>query len=292
MTLPDQIQHSHMAHKPKELLAPVQAEIIDIKKETSDVSTYTIRFCDDTVARNYHFEPGQFNMIYVPGYGEAAISISSDPDKPETISHSIRFVGNVTNAISRMKIGDKMGIRGPFGRPWPIKDYVGAEVYIATGGIGLAPLRPTIYHIINHRADYGQVTVLYGARTPSDLLYPEEFDEWRNSDIIVTPTVDRAEKTWKGQVGVVPILFYNLWITHGENCLLLSCGPEIMMRFVAFEGLARRIPKDRIYLSLERNMKCGQGLCGHCQLGPTFICKHGPVYSFDELEPYINVENY
>ncbi|MEX2161365.1 MAG: FAD/NAD(P)-binding protein [Anaerolineales bacterium] len=273
------------------LIAPLWAEIVEIVPEAEGVSTYWLEFKDKALRKSYRFAPGQFNMVYLPGYGEAAISISSNPNKPERIGHTIRFVGNVTNAISRLSRGDVLGLRGPFGTSWPIEKFKGNDVVIAAGGIGLAPLRPAIYQILDHRADYGKVTIIYGARTPADLLYPREYDAWRNRDVEVLVTVDRGDASWTGQVGVVPILFYRLRL-QPEKSVILTCGPEIMMRFVIFEGLARRLPEERIILSLERNMKCGQGFCGHCQIGPYFICKEGPVFHFGQLAPFINVENF
>ena len=284
-------KQTELAHDPELLLAPIWAEIVEVVPETDDISTFWLRFQDPDLREAYRFAPGQFNMLYLPGYGEAAISISSDPAKPGLIGHTIRFVGNVTRAMSRLKPGELVSLRGPFGSAWPIADYQGADVIIATGGIGLAPLRPAIHHLLNHRQDYGKVTLLYGARTPGDLLYAGQYDEWRAKDIEVLVTVDRADENWTGQVGVVPMLFYRLWV-DADKAVVFSCGPEIMMRFVVFEGLARRVPEERIYLSLERNMKCGQGFCGHCQLGPSFICKEGPVYRFDQLAPYFNVEHF
>ena len=162
---------------------------------------------------------------------------------------------------------------------------------IAAGGIGLPPLRPTIYHIIRERARYGKVVVLYGARTPGDLLFTKELEEWRQSDIQVYTTVDRADENWPGQVGVVPMLFYRIRMEPAKS-VVLTCGPEIMIRFVVFEALARRVPADHIYVSLERNMKCGQGACGHCQFGPFFICKDGPVFRYDVIGSYFNVEEF
>ncbi|MEX2144737.1 MAG: FAD/NAD(P)-binding protein [Anaerolineales bacterium] len=273
------------------LLAPWWAKIVEITPEAEGVSTFWMEFTDKSVRDKYRFAPGQFNMVYLPGYGEAAISISSHPEKPEIIGHTIRFVGNVTHAISRLTRGTNLGLRGPFGTPWPINDYKGKDIVIAAGGIGLAPLRPAIYHILDHRTDYGNVSIIYGARTPADMLYPREYDAWRAKDAEVMVTVDRADSAWTGQVGVVPILFYRFRL-QAERTVLLTCGPEIMMRFVVFEGLARRIPEERIFLSMERNMKCGQGFCGHCQLGPYFICKEGPVFNFKQLAGFFNVENF
>ena len=281
---------SAVAHHEEYLLSPYWAKIKEIVPETGDTTTYWLELIDKDIQASYKFAAGQFNMLYLPGYGEAAISISSDPERPDRIGHTIRFVGNVTHAISRLRVGQTVGLRGPFGTAWPVEDYKGNDIAIAAGGIGLAPLRPVIYQIINHREDYGKVVILYGARTPSDLLYTKEFADWEEKDIQVMATVDRGDERWNGQVGVVPMLFYNLRFDN-ENTAVFTCGPEIMMRFVVFEGLARRISTERIYLSMERNMKCGQGFCGHCQYGPYFICKDGPVYRFDQLEPYFNVED-
>ena len=159
------------------------------------------------------------------------------------------------------------------------------------GGIGLPPLRPVIYHIIENRQDFGRVILLYGARTPNDLQFPEEYDSWEKAGIELTITVDRSDESWTGLVGVVPLLFYRLRIDP-RKCIILTCGPEIMIRFVIFEALARRISPERIFISLERNMKCGLGFCGHCQLGPYFICKDGPVFRFDQLEGFFSVEEF
>lgn len=279
------------AVKSEALLAPYWAEVVEIVPEAEGTATIWLRFLDPALQKRYSFAAGQFNMLYLPGYGEAAISISSDPQKPELIGHTIRFVGNVTHAVSRLQVGDTIGVRGPFGTAWPLEDYKGRDIVIAAGGIGLAPLRPVIYQIINKRSQYSRVVILYGARTPADLLYSNEFSIWEGNEIEVLTTVDRADENWLGQVGVVPMLFYRLRL-ETDNTIVFSCGPEIMMRFVVFEGLARRIPSQQIYLSLERNMKCGQGFCGHCQYGPFFICKDGPVYSFDQLESFFNLEDF
>ena len=272
-------------------MTPNWAEIIEIVPEAEGVSTYWLKFKDEDIAENYSFSPGQFNMLYLPGYGEAAISISSDAADRSKIGHTIRFVGNVTNAISRLKVGDEIGVRGPFGTPWPMDEIEGHDITIASGGIGLAPLRPAIYHILNNRERYGQIHILYGSRTPADLLYTDEYAKWEEQGIHVVTTVDRADDSWKGSVGVVPMLFYR-YRMDAPNSVVLTCGPEIMIRFVIFEALARRVPADHLYVSLERNMKCGQGSCGHCQLGPHFICKDGPVFRFDQLEDFFNVEEY
>lgn len=281
------LQHTHTNC----LLEPQWAEVTTITPEVEGVATYLLKFVDPEIQAAYSFQPGQFNMVYVPGYGEAAISISSDINDRTTIGHTIRFVGNVTHAVSRLKVGDIIGLRGPFGTSWPIRDLQGRDVFIACGGIGLPPLRPVLYHIIQNRPNFGKVTLLYGARTSKDLMYTSEYETWRNANIDVQVTVDRGDTDWSGHVGVVPMWFYHFRIDP-HRTTVLTCGPEIMIRFVIYEALARRVPVENIYISLERNMKCGQGSCGHCQLGPYFICKDGPVFRFDALEPFFNVEEF
>ncbi len=281
-------QTTTMAPEP---MMPFPALITDIKEEAPGVTTYALEFEDTAVRQSFTFQPGQFNMLYLPGIGEAAISISSDPGQPETLLHTIRVAGNVTQAIARLDVGDVIGLRGPYGSAWPLAHARGLDIIMVAGGIGLPPLRPAIYHIIHHRQEYGQVTVLVGAREPADLMFPGEYDAWREQGIEVLPTVDRADDSWEGRVGVVPMLFYSLR-PDPRKTMIFTCGPEIMMRFVVYEALARRVPKERIYLSLERNMKCAIGFCGHCQFGPTFLCKEGPVLSYNQIEPFFSVEEF
>ncbi|MGA9193442.1 MAG: FAD/NAD(P)-binding protein [Anaerolineales bacterium] len=277
--------------KPTAWMAPHPVRIEAIEHETENVATYRLAFIDPEIGRAYRFQPGQFNMLYVPGVGEAAISISSDPEDHAGVDHTIRFVGNVTGAIRKMAVGDVLGMRGPFGHPWPLDAYPGSDVVIAAGGIGLPPLRPVIHQLILHRENFGRIVVLYGARSPDELLFTEAFEGWKAYGIEVEVTVDRADASWHGQVGVVPMLFYRLRL-NPANTVVFSCGPEIMMRFVVFEALARKVPADRIFLSMERNMRCGQGACGHCQIGPYFVCQDGPVLSYARLEPFFSVEDF
>lgn len=272
-------------------MIPETAVIDRIQHEAHDIATYTISFTNEAVREQYRFLPGQFNMLYLPGIGEAAISISSDPGEPGTLLHTIRQAGNVTGALARLKKGAIIGVRGPYGSAWPVDLAAGKDLIIVGGGIGLAPLRPAIYHAIRHREKYGQVTVISGARSPADLLYPDEYAAWRAHDIEVIMTVDRADESWRGNVGVVPMMFYKMR-PDSRKTIIFTCGPEIMMRFVVYEALARRIPKERIFVSLERNMKCALGFCGHCQFGPLFLCKEGPVLSYNRIEPFFSVEEF
>jgi len=267
------------------------ARIERIQPEVPGIATYELAMEDPEFAQAFRFQPGQFNMIYLPGFGESAISISSDPERPQRLGHTIRVAGNVTRALARRKVGDQVGIRGPFGSFWPMHLCRGQDVVIACGGVGLAPLRPAIFHILNHRDDFGRVFLLYGARTPKDLLYSAEYEVWRDGGIEVEITVDLGDADWRGHIGVVPILFYRLRLNASKTCVL-TCGPEVMMRFVIFEALARKLRPEKIFISMERNMKCALGFCGHCQLGPAFVCKDGPVFTFQQMEPYLNLEDF
>jgi NAD(P)H-flavin reductase len=276
--------------KPDPML-PHPAVIEEIQPEAYGIATFSLVFTDPAQASTYRFQAGQFNMIYLPGFGEVAISISSNPGVPQVVGHTIRYAGSVTRALGRLKVGDTVGVRGPYGSAWPLGKALGKSLVIVAGGIGLAPLRPALFSILRHREDFARVVLLCGARTPADLLYTEEFEHWQAGGVEVHTTVDLADENWRGQVGVVPALFYRIRVDPKQT-LVMTCGPEIMMRFVIYEALARRIPKESIFLSMERNMKCAVGFCGHCQFGPTFICKEGPVLNFAAIEPFFGKEDF
>lgn len=272
----------------KDPMVPAPFRIERVRKELSD--TFTIDLVSAERRRAFSFLPGQFNMLYVFGVGEIPISISGDPADPETIVHTTRAVGTVTNAMWKLGAGQTIGVRGPFGTSWPVEKAEGYDVVIVTGGIGLAPLRPAIYQILANRAAYGNVCILYGARTPEDILFRKELEKWRGQfDLQVDVTVDYATGRWAGRVGVVTKLIGRGGFDPHQTVALV-CGPEIMMRF-AVEALAERgVPHERIYVSLERNMKCGIGFCGHCQLGGDFVCKDGPVFGFDEIAHKFSIQ--
>lgn len=267
---------------PERTMVPKLVRIARVIREMDDVFTWT--FDTSTIPGGFSFEPGQFNMLYLFGAGEVPISISGDPDNTKELVHTIRAVGNVTNAMAELHKGDTIGLRGPYGSSWPLAQAKGKDVLIVAGGLGLAPLRPTILQVLNHRDDYRRVSILYGARSPADLLFRKEIEQWRGRlDTKVEVTVDRAGSDWFGNVGVVPALLSEIEIDASQT-IAMVCGPEIMMRFVARDLMRIGVPKNQIYVSMERNMKCGAGLCGHCQYGPTFVCKDGPVYAFDQIE--------
>ncbi|HOD65254.1 MAG TPA: FAD/NAD(P)-binding protein [candidate division Zixibacteria bacterium] len=254
-----------------------------VVKETYD--TFTLELAPTEEGNGFAFLPGQFNMLYVYGVGEVPISISGDPAKPRALIHTTRAVGSVTKQMQKLRKGDVIGVRGPYGTAWPVEEAKGRDVVVVAGGIGLAPLRPTLYHLLKHRKRYGKVILLYGARTPDDVLYPKMLAQWgARPEIEVLTTVDRGMGQWTGNVGVVTTLVPKVTF-DAANCLAMACGPEVMMRFTALALSKRGLADEQIYVSMERNMKCGIGLCGHCQTGSLFVCKDGPVFRLDRVKP-------
>ena len=232
------------------------------------------------------FQAGQFCMLYVFGIGEVPISISGDPAQPQRLVHTIRAVGTVTRALQGLRRGATIGLRGPFGSAWPVADCEGQDVLLIAGGIGLAPLRPVLYQLLAERQRFGKVVLLYGARSPAEILYARQLQQWRaRFDMEVEVTVDQAPSAWHGNVGVVTRLIGNVDIDP-LDCTAMLCGPEVMMRFTLIELFKLGLPERRIYLSMERNMQCAVGFCGHCQFGPAFICKDGPVLRYDTIKPW------
>lgn len=272
---------------------PRLAKIINIRNETPDTKTFTLRIIDNN---GFNFEPGQFIELMVFGYGEAPFSITSDPMENDYFEITVRKMGTVTSALFGKTINSIVGIRGPFGRGWPLNKVYNKNILIVAGGLGLAPLRGLIYQIIRNREKFGRVVLFYGARCPADRLYQDEFPLWMKK-IEVYQTVDRADIDWVscrlGFEGVVTILFDKVHVDP-DNTVVFSCGPPIMMYFVTKRLLDLNFDKKSIYLSLERLMRCGMGICGHCSLGGIYVCKDGPVFRLDEveslLEPAIEVK--
>lgn len=268
------------------VMAPAPARLARVDKETHDTFTLTLEAGDGR--RWARFQPGQFSMLYVFGVGELPISISGNPEERDKLVYTVRSVGQATHALVTSRPGEAIGVRGPFGTSWPLADCRGRDVLIVAGGIGLAPLRPAIFHVLRHRGDYGRLLVLYGARSPQDLLYRKQLSAWNYvPETQILTTVDYGGLSWRGNVGVVTTLFRHIRL-EPERTTALVCGPEIMMRFVVRELLARGLAEGQIYLSMERNMKCAVGFCGHCQLGPYFICKDGPVFPYSRLRPWMD----
>jgi NAD(P)H-flavin reductase len=269
-------------------MIPFMMKVRKISWETDDTYTIVLEHDSDD-SKPFIFKPGQFNMLYAFGHGEAAISISSDAAKNTSITHTIHRVGHVTTALSQLKKGDVVGVRGPFGSSWPVDEAKGKDVIFVVGGIGLAPLRPALYHIFRNRKNYERVILLYGSRTALDILYRIELDEWvKRHKIDVQITVDRSDTSWRGNVGVVTNLF-NYIKLDARQTLAMVCGPEIMMKYSIDELKKIGIPNHNIYLSMERNMKCAVGFCGHCQYGANFICKDGPVFNYSHVKKIFDV---
>jgi NAD(P)H-flavin reductase len=267
------------------------AEIADVAPEIVGVATYHLRLTDPSARAAYACSPGRFNMLYLPGVGEAAISVSGHDPTSDNWLHTVRTAGGVTQTLAGLGRGGKLALRGPFGTAWPIEQFAGRDIIFVAGGIGLAPLRPAIQWALDHRASLGRLTLLYGARSPQTILYTGQFDNWRTRGLNVEVTVDRTDRGWLGRVGVVTLLLDRLRPLAPENSLLLTCGPDVMMKYVVRSALARRLQPEQIWVSLERNMQCAVGFCGHCQLGPAFICKDGPVFRYDRVAPYLDTED-
>ncbi|MCR4318462.1 MAG: FAD/NAD(P)-binding protein [Planctomycetes bacterium] len=275
-------QRSTIAPNSFDALIPETARVTSVRKETVDTFTMDLD-------RGFRFEPGQFNMLYAFGAGEVPISISGDPADSSRLVHTIRSVGAVTKRLEALRPGDMLGVRGPYGEGWPMAKARGHDIVIVAGGIGLAPLRPVIYHALRHRDDYGNVVLLYGARSPEDMIFESELHRWRGRfDMGVKVIVDRAPSSWRTHVGVVTTLIPKVYFDPIDT-IAMVCGPEVMMRFVVREFQNRGLTEDKIYVSMERNMKCAVGLCGHCQFGPEFICADGPVFRYDRVRDIIGI---
>lgn len=269
-----------------DLWTPIPMPILKVDQETADTVTLTLDAADSPMS----FAPGQFNMLWLYGHGEVPISISGDPADPARLVHTIRGVGSVTRPMIALGEGDVLGVRGPYGTSWPVEAAEGADVVVVAGGIGLAPLRPAIYHLLRHRERYGRVLILYGARSPAEMLFVEQLHAWRGRfDLEVEVTVDHAGSDWRGAVGVVTKLLHRAHF-DADDAVVMTCGPEIMMRFVAREAQHQGVPDANIHLSMERSMKCAVGLCGHCQWGADFVCRDGPVYRLDEIAERLKIQ--
>jgi len=266
-------------------MLPQTFRVRRVRRETPDTFTLEIEAANGD--RAFSFAPGQFNMLYAFGVGEIAISISADPDD-KSLTHTTRVVGTVTKALGKLRPGDTLGVRGPFGSNWPVEQVTGHDVVVIAGGIGLAPLRGALEHLLRLRKQFGRLVLLYGVRTPEDVLYRHDLERWRNEGLQIYLTVDRATGSWGGHVGVVTSL-----ISHAPfdpvTAVAMICGPEIMMRYTVLELQKRGLAEERIFLSMERNMKCAIGFCGHCQFGPEFICKDGPVFRYDRIKNWLGI---
>lgn len=272
-------------HEP---MLPKLYRIENIRQELKDTFTlYLVPSDSNSSEQEFSFLPGQFNMLYSFGAGEVPISVSGPPSLKRDIIHTIRAVGGVTHNLQSLKVGDLVGVRGPYGRSWPMEQASGQDVLIIAGGLGLAPLRPVIYQILDQRNRYGKVTLLYGGRSPEELLFTDELQKWTSApDFNISLTVDKPSFNWSGHVGVVPSLIANTQLDP-QKTVAMICGPEVMMRFSVRPLLKLGLSTQKIFISMERNMKCAVGFCGRCQYREFFTCKDGPVFSWEQIHQHI-----
>jgi len=258
--------------------------VVRVRKPTRELpGTVTLEMepADDAPLPPYR--PGQFSMLYVFGIGEIPVSISGDASDPTRLVQTVRSVGAVSEAITKLQAGDVLGVRGPFGTAWPTEELAGQDVVVVAGGLGLAPLRPSIHYLLANRARFGNVVLLYGTRSPDEILFRRQLETWRRRlDLQLEVTVDHAGGDWRGHVGVVTRLIPRLAIDT-RHATALVCGPEVMMRFAGAALHDVGLPDDAIWVSIERNMKCAVGLCGHCQFAGMFACKDGAVVRYDRV---------
>ncbi len=270
--------------RPGEWSVPSCWRVAATRRETHDTVTLELTPPDGVA---FSFRPGQFNMLYAFGIGEVPISISGDPTAPGPVLHTIRDVGAVTHALCALQPRQRVGVRGPFGTHWPVGQAEGGDVVIVAGGIGLPPLRPALYHLLANRDRYRRLVLLYGARTPGDLLFTGELTAWRSRfDLEVEVTVDAGMGDWRGDVGVVPDLIARARFDSAAATAFVV-GPEIMMRFAVRALLRAGLAAGRVFLSMERNMQCAVATCGHCQFGPFLVCRDGPVFCYQSVDPWI-----
>jgi len=260
--------------------AYIEADIVDVIDETSTIKTFTLR-----PREAIGFRTGQFMDITAPGIGEAPFTPSSNHDTTEILDFTIMNVGRVTTLLHAMKKGDLVGVRGPYGKGYPLKEFKGKELCIVGGGVGLAPLRSLIYALFNEVNDYKKIVLKFGAKTPNEIVYKREIDSWRAraKHVDIEITVDKGDNTWKGNVGLVTTILRDLPV-HIKSAKAIVCGPPIMMKFVTFKLLELGFRPEDIYLSMEKNMSCGIGKCGHCRIGPYYSCKDGPVFTYQQIK--------
>ena len=271
---------------------PLEAIILERIQEAPNLFTLRLNFTDPEIQNAYEFEPGQFNMLYLYGVGEVAISIVSDPECSHSIDHTIRVVGRVTKGMANLKKGDRIGLRGPYGRGWPMKEARKKDIVVVTGGLGCAPVVSVINYIEQRREDYGRLNIVQGVKHSADFIWKKRYDKWRElEDTKVLLAADVGEAIWPWHVGPVTSLFDQLAFDP-DNVAVMMCGPEGMMRVVCDHMLDKNVADSQLFLSMERNMQCAIGHCGHCQYGSKFICKDGPVFSYDRVRDLFETKGF
>ncbi|MEL0583536.1 MAG: FAD/NAD(P)-binding protein [Candidatus Thiodiazotropha sp. (ex. Lucinoma kazani)] len=275
-----------------DLFLPRVAVIDQRTQESSNIFTLRMQFEDSDAQETFSFSPGQFNMVTLFGVGEIAISIVNDPLDSHFFDHTIRIVGRVSEGLSKLKPGDHVGIRGPFGRGWPLQEAQGRDVLLVTGGLGCAPLVSVIRYLMNRRDQFGHINILQGVKHANDLIWREQYEKWtQEKDVKVLLAADVATQGWQGQQGMVTELIDQLSLRIGRIIALL-CGPELMMMAAIANLRSLGLPDNQIWFSMERNMQCGMGQCGHCQIGPKLVCRDGPVFCYSELADFLGSKGF
>lgn len=272
------------AHALPQERSPLEAIVMERTQESPTIFTLRLRLSDAAAQAAYRFAPGQFNMLYLYGVGEVPISIMSDPGDRDGISHTIRALGRVTNGLAALQPGDSVGLRGPYGRGWPLQEVGGHDVVLVTGGLGCAPVVSVIHYILKRRERYGKLVIIQGVKHAEDLIWREQYAHWAalpNTQVLVAACQGTA--LWPWHVGRVTELF-GLAQFNPVSAVAMMCGPEGMMRIAAENLLQRGVPESRLYLSMERNMQCAVGRCGHCQFGGAFVCRDGPVFDWGQVK--------
>ena len=271
----------------KNIYLPLEAQVREIRQENELVKTFVLEFDDPLVNQEFTYGPGQFVMVSMPHLGEAPISLSSSPGRGAGFALTVRRAGCLTAAMQRLRPGDTIGIRGPYGRAFPMAELAGSNLLFVAGGIGLAPLRSVIGFCLDRRSDYGDITLLYGCRTPADTCFADDLEQWARAGVRCVRTVDRADESWSGRVGLVTELLSEAQVDASWRALV--CGPGIMIHSVLSRLLEMGFPRAHLFTTLERHMKCGVGICGHCFLEEKLICREGPVFSLLELDDTRNL---
>ncbi|MDQ2695201.1 MAG: FAD/NAD(P)-binding protein [Pseudomonadota bacterium] len=271
---------------------PLAAEVVERVAEAADMATLRLRLCDPERHARYRFAPGQFNMLYVYGLGEVAISVSSDPEQRDTIDHTVRAVGRVTRVLANLEPGRRLGLRGPYGRGWPLDRAEGRDLVLLTGGLGCAPVVSVIDYVLRRRHRFRRLVIIQGVKHSADLIWRHRYRAWAAlPDTQVLLAADVAGGGWPWRVGRAGALLDEARFDAG-HCAVMMCGPEAMMIDGARRLVRRGVPEDSIWLSMERNMQCGTGHCGHCQFGPWFVCRDGPVFSYGQIKWLLGVRGY
>ena len=268
-------------------LLPEVATVVEIVQETHNIKTFRVKLDDENRMKAFHFEPGQVGQLSLFGVGESTFVINSPPTRMDYLQFSVMKVGEVTSALHRLNVGDKIGVRAPLGNFFPYANWKGKDIFFIGGGIGMAPIRTIMLYLLDNKKDYGTISLLYGAKTPEDLSYKEDIKDWlTDPNLNAVLTIDNPAEGWTvddtHKVGLIPNVLKEL-APKPDNCIAVLCGPPIMIKFTLMALKEMNFPDEQIFTTLEKRMKCGVGLCGRCNIGGKLVCVDGPVFSYDQL---------